>query len=463
MKKFISIVLAVMLMLSAVAITASADAEKGSVSVRIEGAYDNLFDGNVELDITDETVVADVLKALAENESIQFVGLDTGYITSINGEAADQFSEKDDYVFDGWYFALNDVVPSVGIGSAKVQDGDKVVLFYGDYPCQFPVMKLDDYKNGAISFVSYDYVNGYSDEETGDWVSVYEWCPVANATVTLNEDTYTTDDNGEIQISTEDYEGDVAVQISKTSAIGAPTVCRFASDFGFNAEEASATTETTEPATGEPETTEPASTIGTIPIETEEITLDTEETSAATEPATQETTDATEETQPTQSTESTEPAQTATEAPKTEKTPTVTFTVTQSLYVTDTYQITSTSDKKVSYTSNKKTVASVNSKGLITAKKAGKATVTAKVGTFSVKYVVTVKNPELNAASKTLKKGKTFTLKVTGLIGKVRFTSINSKVATVSSSGKITAKKKGSAEIKVVANGVTLKCSVKVK
>ena len=52
---------------------------------------------------------------------------------------------------------------------------------------------------------------------------------------------------------------------------------------------------------------------------------------------------------------------------------------------------------------------------------------------------------------------------VKGLIGKAKFVSVNKNIASVSSKGKIIAKKKGNAVIKVIANGVTLKCKVTVK
>ncbi|MCH5298852.1 MAG: Ig-like domain-containing protein, partial [Ruminococcus sp.] len=64
---------------------------------------------------------------------------------------------------------------------------------------------------------------------------------------------------------------------------------------------------------------------------------------------------------------------------------------------------------------------------------------------------------------KTLKKGKKFTLKITGGVGKAKFTSSNKKIATVNKNGKITAKKKGKATITVKTNGMKLKCKITVK
>jgi uncharacterized protein YjdB len=68
----------------------------------------------------------------------------------------------------------------------------------------------------------------------------------------------------------------------------------------------------------------------------------------------------------------------------------------------------------------------------------------------------------------TLKKGKSKTLKYTLPSGtytsKVTWTSSNKKIATVNSSGKVTAKKKGSCTITATThNGKTATCTVTVK
>ena len=113
-------------------------------------------------------------------------------------------------------------------------------------------------------------------------------------------------------------------------------------------------------------------------------------------------------------------------------------------------------------TSNKK-VATVSSKGKVTAKKAGSATITAKVSGKSYKCKVTVKNPSLNKSKATLEEGKTLTLKLTGATAK-SYKSSNTSVATVSSKGKITAKSAGTATITCTAsNKKTYTCKVTVK
>ena len=140
----------------------------------------------------------------------------------------------------------------------------------------------------------------------------------------------------------------------------------------------------------------------------------------------------------------------------------VTLNYKTSLYVKGAYQI-DLSAKNVEYTSSNNKVASVSAGGKITANKAGTATVKAVSGNTTVNYKVTVKNPTLNYTKKVLKKGKSFTLKVTGAIGSVKYSTNKKSVASVTSKGKVTAKKKGKAVITAKANGVTLKCNVTVK
>lgn len=120
--------------------------------------------------------------------------------------------------------------------------------------------------------------------------------------------------------------------------------------------------------------------------------------------------------------------------------------------------------KKVKWSSSNKNVATVSSKGKVTAKKAGTATISAKVDGKILKCKITVKNPiKINATSKTLYPKNTYTLKVTGTNKKITWSSSNKSVATVSSKGKVTAKKSGTVTISANVDGKTLKCKITVK
>lgn len=68
---------------------------------------------------------------------------------------------------------------------------------------------------------------------------------------------------------------------------------------------------------------------------------------------------------------------------------------------------------------------------------------------------------QLNKTKVVLKKSKKIKLKVTGKLSGLKWSSSNSKVATVKN-GTVTAKKAGKAVVKATLNGTTLKCKVTV-
>ena len=133
---------------------------------------------------------------------------------------------------------------------------------------------------------------------------------------------------------------------------------------------------------------------------------------------------------------------------------------------------TDTTKKNVIWTSSNTRVATVSSNGLVTAKAAGKATITARTtdGTkLTASCQITVRNKTLNVtpAKLTLVKGKYRTLKVTGAsavtLKAVKFYTTNSRIATVSKTGRIYARNVGTCRIKVVGNGLTKYVTLTVK
>lgn len=130
------------------------------------------------------------------------------------------------------------------------------------------------------------------------------------------------------------------------------------------------------------------------------------------------------------------------------------------------------SAQAVKWSSSKTSVAAVSSKGVVTAKKKGTAYITVRSGSYSARCKVVVKSApkkiKLNKKRKTLPVKKSFQMKCTlskgSASGKIKYSSSDPKVASVSSSGKITAKKKGNAVITAVTyNGKRAAIKVKVK
>lgn len=121
----------------------------------------------------------------------------------------------------------------------------------------------------------------------------------------------------------------------------------------------------------------------------------------------------------------------------------------------------------VVYTSSNAKVAAVNkTTAVVTAKAKGTAVITATCGDYTATCTVTVKTPTLKLAktSASIKVGKKTTIKATATpTGTVKYTSSNKKIATVSSKGVVTGKKKGTAKITVTCNGVSKTFKVTVK
>ena len=144
---------------------------------------------------------------------------------------------------------------------------------------------------------------------------------------------------------------------------------------------------------------------------------------------------------------------------------------------------TNATNKKLKWTTSNAKVATVNQSGKITAKGKGTATIKVRALDGSNKYAtckVTVKQPvtsiKLNKKKVTLKakgsaKQKTATLRATvspknANNKKVKWTSSKSKIATVNSKGKVTAKKKGTCYVIATAKDgskKSAKCKIVVK
>lgn len=98
----------------------------------------------------------------------------------------------------------------------------------------------------------------------------------------------------------------------------------------------------------------------------------------------------------------------------------------------------------------------------LTAKGTGNAMVSAKVGSKTYKCSVKVINAKLNATKKTIYKGSSYTLKVSGSTAK-KWVSKNTSIAIVSSSGKVTGKKAGKVRILAYVNNSILYCDFTIK
>lgn len=125
----------------------------------------------------------------------------------------------------------------------------------------------------------------------------------------------------------------------------------------------------------------------------------------------------------------------------------------------------------ITYKSSNTKYAKVSNKGIVTPVAAGKATITTTVKqnnkTYSLKVAITVKNPYVSITTKKdkLLVSETFTFKAKtyGLSStKISWSVSDKKLATITSDGKLTAKKSGTVKIYARAVGKTASCTVSI-
>lgn len=189
----------------------SASEEKTiSVTFRIEGYKNNLYNKSVDVKFSTETIsLKDALKMIDEQEAdITLKGIDDGYISDINGETEGTFGGN-----DGWMFAVNDEVSQVSISDVTLKNGDSIVFYYGDFPCQYTLVDSSDAKNGILRFYSKE--NNY--DENYNVTGTYE-SPITDAPVTVDGEEFTTDSNGVVDLGHTLKNGEHTVSLKKVKS-----------------------------------------------------------------------------------------------------------------------------------------------------------------------------------------------------------------------------------------------------
>lgn len=132
-------------------------------------------------------------------------------------------------------------------------------------------------------------------------------------------------------------------------------------------------------------------------------------------------------------------------------------------------------EEEVTWTSSKRSVAAVDANGVVTAKKKGTATITAKVGARKYKCKVTVKQPvtrvKLSHKRIAISIGRTYTLKAkvtpsNASSKALKWSTSDKSIVTVTSKGKIKAVSAGTATITAKAkdgSGKKAACKITVK
>lgn len=108
-------------------------------------------------------------------------------------------------------------------------------------------------------------------------------------------------------------------------------------------------------------------------------------------------------------------------------------------------------------------VASIDKNGKVTAKKIGKTKIYANIDDFTFTCEITVKKPYISKSSFSITVGSRSRLNIVGTSSNITWSTRNKSIATVNSSGVVTANKKGRTIITAKVNGKKYTCKVTVK
>ncbi len=201
----------------------------GKVTVRIEGATSNIFYGEVTLTGESENTIKSVLLDIDRlNGDISFVGIDTNYITAVNGETAG----STEIGYDGWMVRLNGMATVSGIQECNVKSGDEIILYYSDEfvnGMQYPILDTGRLSENVLRFTSDDTTydsDGNAQTITNPVVGMKVMWGYGDGKVA----TYTTDEDGCVTIDAGQMtDGEHTLAVERAND-GIPTILRFAPD-----------------------------------------------------------------------------------------------------------------------------------------------------------------------------------------------------------------------------------------
>lgn len=177
-----------------------------TASVRVEG-----LNGTIVEDSASGANTFEIAKAVLEKNKIPFTTAKASwgsiYIDSING-----LKEKNFKGFDGWLFYVKKpsmvVAPDLGMDGYIPDEGDNIVIYYGDYTTpyvnniEFTPSTGDVVKENLGFKMKFSYKSTYWYQDgSGNWLSSDSETLISKAIVNIDNQNYITDEKGEINIS----------------------------------------------------------------------------------------------------------------------------------------------------------------------------------------------------------------------------------------------------------------------
>ncbi len=225
-KQFIALTLILTMILSMfTGIVAHAESEAKQVSIRIEGIYDTIVDEGCYL--TKKETVYDAVYELLEEEGISVIATDSSYgkfVSSIRGETAGAFGG-----YEGWMYLVNGASPYDSIDVCTIDDGDEIVLYFGEFDTYIPKIELLSDSIEALDEFTVKISSSYDEYDGWDYVGTKE-INIEGAEIKFGDEYYVTDENGEATIIAPGIPGNYSLKISKDRKNNYPLLVRTSVD-----------------------------------------------------------------------------------------------------------------------------------------------------------------------------------------------------------------------------------------
>ena len=227
MKKIIAIVMTV-LMLSTMCTAFAGNvllispkpttAASKSVEVHVEGMEGSL--GTVHVNLGGDCSAMWAIEQALNELDIPYTVAESPYGGSYITEAAG-LHEGAFGGYEGWLYYVDGVSPAVSMSLATLNGGEDVVFIYTDFDVLVPIVEAKRDKEGLVTLYLTADVSTYDE----NWNVTVTRQPVAEATFTVEGETYVTDAEGKAALSVALSAKDtVSVQVSKKNALGLPAL-----------------------------------------------------------------------------------------------------------------------------------------------------------------------------------------------------------------------------------------------
>lgn len=233
MKKLIAFVLAAMLLTTAcfaaggdiILIAPNPNAAPKTVTVRVEGLEGSLGMVTVALN-GDNSALWAIEQALNQLE-LDYTVAESPYGGSYITKAAG-LQEGDFGGYEGWLYYVDGISPAVSMSLHELKGGEDVVFIYTDFDVLVPIVEAGRDRADMVTLTLTADVTTYDE----NWNVTVTRQPVAEATFTVEGETYVTDAQGKAVLSAgQSAKEAVSVQVNKKNALGLPALLPLHPDY----------------------------------------------------------------------------------------------------------------------------------------------------------------------------------------------------------------------------------------